>query len=139
MPTKAVNVLQLLSATTTEDSACTPRPFWYSVVPSVMGRPSLAACSPLDMSRSTGPQAFVLDTKGRSLIQCSPATGGGGGGTGRPTKRTSLGVIVVPFEVYVAGARSSAGGLCGVGPRAGARPFQLAVAGAPGGPPRRPE
>src|SRR5215813_7297499 len=47
----------------------------------VIGWPSPAACSPLLVSRSTGPQPLVADRNGRSLTASGP--GGGGGGTDR--------------------------------------------------------
>src|SRR5690242_3093290 len=92
-PTIAVKDSQPLRVTVTDESACVPRPLACSVPPTVSGRPSPAACSPLDMSRSTGPHPLVLASKFMSLIHCSPATGGG---TGRPTKRTSSDERVAP-------------------------------------------
>src|SRR5918994_6225931 len=49
------------------DAAWIPSPFWKVTDWSVIVRPSAAPDSPLDMSRSTGPQAFVADVHVRSL------------------------------------------------------------------------
>jgi len=54
----------------------------------VIGWPSPAACSPLLVSRSTGPQPLVADRKGRSLTASVPA--GGGGGTDRMIRSSEL-------------------------------------------------
>ena len=54
----------------------------------VIGWPSPAACSPLLVSRSTGPQPFVADRNGRSLTASLP--GGGGGGTDRTIRSSEL-------------------------------------------------
>src|SRR5690242_12766564 len=44
----------------------------------VIGRPSPAACSPLLVSRSTGPQPLLAERNGRSLTSCVPGEGAGG-------------------------------------------------------------
>src|SRR5688500_5850053 len=49
------------------DAAWTPSPFWKVTAASVIVRPSAAPDSPLDMSLSTGPQAFVAEDHVRSL------------------------------------------------------------------------
>ena len=54
----------------------------------VIGWPSPAACSPLLVSRSTGPQPLVADRNGRSLTASVPA--GGGGGTERTIRSSEL-------------------------------------------------
>src|SRR5262245_1555790 len=51
----------------TADPARTPKPFKYDTLLSGIWPPSLLAAPPLDMSRSTGPEAFDAEMKLRSL------------------------------------------------------------------------
>src|SRR4030081_3789485 len=71
-----------------------------------MGRPSPAADSPLDVSRSTGPHPLVA-VNGRSLTQFTPV----GGGVGTPTVVVAVAESSRPRTRYVAAAlRTAAAG-----------------------------
>src|SRR3954468_20938852 len=77
MPTVAVNLLQLPPRkNATSLSVWVPSPLAWTVPRIVIGSPSPAACSPLEVSRSTGPQPLLLETNDRSLRYGLPVGGG---------------------------------------------------------------
>src|SRR6266536_5108309 len=86
-PTLAANRRQEPpSQTCTAESACAPSPLVQvrPVMESV--RPSPAACSPLDRSRSTGPHPFEEASRLRSLIWYVPAARGADSDPARDTR-----------------------------------------------------
>src|ERR1700744_5665159 len=75
-PTCAVNLVHLPAREISPSlGEFVPRPFANATWLIVIGFPSPAACSPLLVSRSTGPHPLVADRNGRSLTRSVPARG----------------------------------------------------------------